>query len=312
MRITAKTDPALVHKEIADIKDRFLNNLGLDLMLSAKRLAFYVMEYTLPTSTKNPFMIANLQRRIWDDVHTVYPSVGDTNWQGKAYKVILDAGEEKKAKRFWQNHIMNDGFHVTISKKTGREHARIIKDDGKPRLSDEEAFSRIRANGIRKVDDKGYGALLKSKGVVRNKTWTLPANTRPVAIVLPSKSAALARKRQKKAGLAKSAWYQSVLKLGGIRNFTRASTPEGRFVWPKECVALSRGNSGIGSCTVNITESVQKITISNHLGYTDHACPPQLMAKAIDNAQNAMRIIFEQRAKAKQANGQRLAARRAA
>lgn len=316
MRITSKTDPALIHQELAGIRAEFLRGIELDLKLAAKRTAFYMMEYTLPTSAGNPFMIQNLQKRIWSDVHTVYPSVGDAGWQAKAFKVMKDSGELKKGQQFWENHIMNQGYHSTISKVTGREIARIIKDDNKPRPTDEEAFAKIR--GIpRKTDDKGYGAILRSKGSVRNKTWSLnPLDVRPAAIVSQAASAKLAKQRQKKAGLAKAAWYQSVHALGGIRNFTRSASEEGIFKWPKECVTLHKAYPGIGSSAVTITDNIQKITLTNHLRYTDHACPPQLVAKAEALAETAMRMIFEKRAKAKQSNAAasaaRLSARRAA
>ena len=295
MRITAKTDKALIHKEIVSIETAFLKSLDQDLKLAAKRTAFYAAEYTLPITGSKGFNVVKLKQRIWNDVHRAYPSVGDTNWQGKVYKALEDMGEKKKADKFWQNHIFQ-GKSNEVNPRTGQLTSKKIAQ-GAPlaTLTDEEAFAKLRVGGLKKVDESKYSTLLRTKGVVRNKTFSLPESTRPLGIVDQNRSANLAKKRQKNAGLAKAGWYQSVFALGGQRNYNASASEEGKFVWPNDMRRLSQAHQGIGSCIVRVNKNEAKISILNHLRYINHAFPKELESLVTQNATNAMKMIFDKR-----------------
>lgn len=295
MRITAKTDKALIHKKIVGIETAFLKGLDQDLKLAAKRTAFYAAEYTLPISGSKGFNVLKLKQRIWNDVHRAYPSVGDMNWQGKVFQALQDMGEKSKADRFWQNHIFQ-GKSNEVNPRTGQLTSKKI-DQGAPLavLTDEEAFAKLRVGGLKKVDESKYSALLRLKGVVRNKTFSLDEKARPLGVVDPKRSANLAAKRQKNAGLAKASWYQSVFALAGQRNFSASASEEGRFVWPPEMRRLSSANKGIGSCVVRVNQNEARISITSHIRYINHAFPQELESLVQANATNAMRIIFNKR-----------------
>lgn len=295
MRITAKTDKNLIHKKIVDIQTAFLKSLDLDLKLAAKRTAFYAAEYTLPISGGKGFNVVKLKQRIWNDVHRAYPSVGDMNWQGKVFKALEDIGEKKKADKFWQNHIFQ-GKTNEINPRTGQLASKKL-DQGVPltTLTDEEAFAKLRVGGLKKIDESKYSALLRTKGVIRNKTFSLDEKARPLGIVNPSRSANLAIKRQRNAGLAKASWYQSVFALGGQRNYNASASEEGKFVWPPEMRRLSQAHQGIGSCAVRVNANEAKISITSHIRYLNHAFPRDVQSLVEQNANNAMRIIFNKR-----------------
>lgn len=284
-------DSSQLRKRTKVIRDRFGKYLDLDLTLSAKRSAFYLMEYTLPVSNRgNAFPIAPLKSRIWNDVHKVYPSVGQERWTNSAYSLIEDNYSKQAAGRFLHDVIAYEksGFELTLDDESGGASRR--------RKTPEEVFSSFR-KVPRKTDDKAYSALLKAKALPLKKGRKLAKDTRPLAMVTEDKSAKLARARQKNAGLAKTGYYAISQSLGGQQNYRASASVEGQFVWPKECAAINRRIPGLGSSTKQIGDNGGRVTITSHVRYADEALPEALKGIALRNAANAMRIIFEKRFK---------------
>jgi hypothetical protein len=85
---------------------------------------------------------------------------------------------------------------------------------------------------------------------------------------------------------------------GGQRNYTKAKSEEGRFVWPKECRRLQNlFGAGIGNAFVSTTGAYGRAEISSSVRYIEEAFPYHLQNAAIKQTKNAMRIIFELRYK---------------
>lgn len=298
--IQVKSDNLKKRREA--IQQRIVGIIDQDITLSAKRLAFYLMENTLPKSTASKaWPIENLKGRIWNDVHTVYPTVGDDNWISDAYALIEDNKDKKAANRFYQRAVHLQGKVDESFDENGTYSAKASAD------TPEEEFAKIR--GIpRKIDDKGYSAFLKSKAIKRNGARQLPRDSRPLAMVRAGAADSYARARQKRAGLAKTAWYSAAFALGGQRNYKNSKFEEGRFVWPADCRRIHGQNPGIGGASKRVDIHGGSITLHNRLRYASEAMYPGGIESACDRAKHAMKILFEKRMKAKETWAERSAA----
>ena len=283
-------------------KNNIIKGIERDLILSAKRLAFYLAENaTIPISGGDGSGFNKLSQRITSNVKRVYPSVGDPGWVGAAYAILKNSGNDKVAKKFWINHLKNEGQGVRGDRSV--EKRSLGFSPSSAQLTDEAYFAKIRTTGIRKIDDKQYKGRLESHGTFNKKTFTLMSKTPPLAMVKPGEAERYAKVRMKKMGLAKAAWYQAVFDLKGQRNYAKSKSEEGKFVWPKLMPKLSSANPGIGSNTIIVSRTQCKIILTNHLSYTGHACPADLVALAKVYAIKAMEILLSHRAKAKEIAG---------
>ena len=277
-----------LQERLSRVKARFVAGLDRDMVLASKRTAYFMMEYTLPKSTQgNPFPIAPLQDRIMADVKKVFPNVGDAGWEFDAFALIRDNYSEQRAKEWY--HDFKRGFTETGA--GGGEGPNLRPFDA------EGTFAKFRKIP-RKIDDKGYSSILKSKSIVKNSARQLPNNVDSLAIVRQGAAENYAKKRQKKAGLAKTAWYSAAFDLGGQRNYKASKFEEGRFVWPTKCATIHRANPGIGGATKSISFSGGNVTLVNRLRYADDAIPMALQQIAASRAEMAMKILFEKRYKA--------------
>lgn len=252
-----------------------------DIRLSAKRTAFYAMEYTLPVSTSgNAWPMAAMRGRIETDVKRAFPTKEDPRWASSAFDLIKDAHGEQRAKRWWYEHN-----HPLLGPEpeSGRSASR---------LTAEEQFDRMRKIK-RRVDPKAYAALRNRDGRIK-----LPRDTKPLAFANAAARGRLMRERKETAGLAKTGWYAVSQALGGQQNYTKAANEAGRFVWPKECrKIMNKFGGGIGRGSVTYSSGRGEFSIVNAVRYIDYAFPDNLRDLAISNAKNAMRIVFELRFK---------------
>lgn len=302
--VQAKIDKLKSRREI--IEKKIVNIIDQDLTLSAKRLAFYLMENTLPKSTSNnAWPIEPMKDRIANDIRMAFPTVGDleNDWISRAYMLIEDTKDKKAANRFYQKAVHLQGKTADDYNERTGELRRNVKLADSP----EEEFAKIR-NLPRKIDDKGYSDMLKSKAIIRNKARQLPANTRPMAIVRPGAASSYTRKRQATAGLAKSAWWAAARTLGGATNYARSQFEEGRFVWPSATSRLGSRYPGLGSSSKSVTINGGRIVLKNNLSYAENAIFGGGIENATRRAQEAMRILFEKRMRAKETWNNRRAA----
>jgi len=290
--ITTTINSSNLQDRIASVRGRIVKIIDQDLTLAAKRTAYYSMEYTLPLSNAgNEWPVAPMQSRILSDVKKAYPSIGDQGWESGAYKIIEDVYGKDRANEF---------FHTFMSRETTEKFDPETGEyTANPTGSAEEMVANMRKLP-RKIDDKGYADLLRSKAIKSKKGRRLPKGTRPLAIVRSGAGERFARKRQKRAGLAKSAWYQAAFRLGGQVNYRSSKFEAGRFEWPRECGQLHKLNPGIGSATKTVDSGGGVITLRSNLRYASEAMEPWMKETACRLSQNAMRILFEKRLKAKE------------
>jgi hypothetical protein len=286
-----------LQKRVKAFNDNVAKTLGQDMALTAKRACFYAMEYTLPVSSKaKAWPMEPMLQRIDDDVKKAYPSTDDPRWGASAYQLIQDAYKKEKA----------DAFLAAFFGKP-RALSKLGIDASEEQAAKYEAIPdpKVMVSKMRKVPKKtsneAYAALRNKYTVKRNGALRLAANTPPLALVESSRRNAFAAKRKKTAGLAKASWYAAFSKLmtkGGQRNYTKAKSEEGRFVWPKECRRLQNlFGAGIGNAFVSTTGAYGRAEISSSVRYIEEAFPYHLQNAAIKQTKNAMRIIFELRYK---------------
>ena len=282
--IALKIDDKRLQDRVKASGQRINKGMALDLRLSAKRAAFYCMEYTLPVSNgANPWPVDNFRARVEDDVKRAYPSKADPNWQSSAYKLIKDKYPEEAAKEFWNAY------------KSGAQSN--FNPDAPDVLDYEQQFDRMRKVN-RKIEPTAYADLRKRRTITRKRARQLAPDVAPLAFVSDGTRRAFIRKRQDTIGLAKAGWYAVDSTLGGQRNFKRAGNEAGRFIWPAQLRKLqSKFGRGIGSGVVQPTANGGTWSINNAVRYSDEAIPGQLRDKAFELGRNAMRIIFELRFK---------------
>lgn len=284
-------DSSELSDRLAKVKGRWVAGIDRDMILASKRTAFFLMEYTLPKSDSgHPFPVQKLQDRILSDVKKVFPNVGDAGWEFDAFALIRDNYSEQRAKEWYHN--VKTGFTSTRQRGDGSEEG----PSQRPYDAATE-FARFR-KVPRKIDDKGYSSLLKSKAIKKNGARQLPGNVNSLAIVRAGTAEKYAKQRQRRAGLGKAAWYSAAFVLGGQRNYRASKFEEGKFVWPSACATLHRTNPGIGSATKQISATGGVVTLVNRLRYADQALPEGLKQIACARSEAAMRILFEKRFKA--------------
>ena len=288
--IDIEIDDKALKRRIAVVTSRFEKWLDLDLTLSAKRTAFYLMEYTLPISTRGKELpIEPLKSRIETDINKAFPSMSDRDWEYPAQRLINDFVSEKRANEFMYNYKSRgwENPKESFNPDTGEYSASIT-------ATPEEDFKRIR--GVpKRIDDKGYANLKRTKSINLKTGRKLPKETRPLAMVDSSRRGNYIKKRQKNAGLAKTGWWAAAKSLGGQMNYTASKSEAGRFVWPSALGQIARRISGLGSSTKSLSNNGGNVTITSRVSYADEVLP--LKDTAMANAQNAMRIIFEKRFK---------------
>jgi len=252
-----------------------------DVKLAAKRFCHYAMEYTLPKSTAaNPWPVHKLQDRIEIDIMRAYPTYSDEMWATSAYDLIAQHYTEEKAKDWWHEY---------------RNKTQSNFDPENPsKIDAEETFNKMRKIP-RRIKDGQYQDLRRKNGYAR-----LPAKTKPLAFVNDSSRKAYIKKRQRSAGLAKSGWYCAARTVGGTMNYTRAKNEAGRFVWPPEIrrvIGPFGGISSLGASSIHVAGLVGRFSVTNKVRHASDAMPDHLLDIAVRRARDAMRILFEQRAK---------------
>jgi hypothetical protein len=263
-------------------------SLGTDMTLTAKRASFYAMEYTLPKSTKgNAWPMAFFQDRVESDVKKAYPSQSDPGWQSSAYKLIEAAYGKDRANEFFRAFKSRAEFSQEIDSRRVTFTADVM-------------LQKMR-KVPRKTNNQAYANLRSKHTIRRKKALQLAPNTPPLALVERGRRDAFVRQRQSTIGLAKASWYAaftSLMTKGAVRNYTRAKSEEGRFIWPAECRKLqNKFGKGIGSGFVSTTGGYGRAEITSHIRYIADAFPENLQEIAIKQTRNAMRIIFELRYK---------------
>jgi hypothetical protein len=286
-----------LEKRIAAFHKNVAETLPQDMALTAKRACFYAMEYTLPVSNRNKaWPMQPMLDRIEDDVKWAYPSTDDPRWGARAYDLIKAAYNEDKAKAFMAAYMGKPRALSKLGLDASEEQAAkyeaipdpkvmVSKMRKVPKKTSNEAYANLRNKYTRRI----HGSLM------------LGYDTPSLALVESSRRNAFLKSRQKTAGLAKASWYAAFSKLmtkGGQRNYTKAKSEQGRFVWPKECRRLQNlFGAGIGNAFVSTTGAYGRAEISSSIRYIEEAFGRTQQNAVIKQTKNAMRIIFELRYK---------------
>jgi hypothetical protein len=284
--IALQVNDKRLQEKAAKFQKRVAETLSADMRLSAKRTAFYYMEYTLPVSNKgNQWPMDNFSSRVESDVMIAYRNKSDGAWQSGAFELIKAAYSEDKAKEWWNKY-----------KSKGQSSF----NPEQPEVMDYEvAFDKMRKIP-RKTTNAAYANLRNrhTTSTRKSKALHLDPKAPALAFVSEDRRKAFVKDRQATIGLAKTGWYAADTAIGGQRNFKKSQNEAGRFIWPKECrKIMNRFGSGIGTGYVSTTGAFGQYQIVNSVRYADDAMPGKLQAAALKQAANAMRILFEQRYK---------------
>lgn len=275
-----------LQEKAARFNKRVHETLPADMRLSAKRTAFYYMEYTLPVSNRgNQWPMDNFRGRVESDVMVAYRNKSDAAWQSGAFELIKANYGEDKAKEWWNKY---------------KSKAQSSFNAEQPDVLDYEVtFDKMRKIP-RKTNNAAYKDLRDRHTVSTRKSKALHINPKApaLAFVAEDRRKAFVKDRQATIGLAKTGWYAADTAIGGQRNFKKSQNEAGRFIWPKECrKIMNRFGSGIGTGYVSTSGAFGQYQIVNGVRYADDAMPGKLRAAALKQAANAMRILFEQRFK---------------
>jgi len=286
-----------LQKKVKAFNDNVAKTLGQDMALTAKRACFYAMEYTLPVSNRNKaWPMEPMLQRIEDDVKKAYPSTDDARWGASAFQLIKEAYNEDKAKAFMAAYMGKPRALSKLEITSSAEQFEKYEAIADPKVM----VSKMR-KVPKKTSNEAYAKLRNEHTILRRGTLRLAANTPPLALVESGRRSAFTNSRKKTAGLAKASWYAAFSKLmtkGGQRNYTKAKSEQGRFVWPKECRKLQNlFGSGIGNAFVSTTGAYGRAEISSAIRYIEDAFGRTQQNAVINQTKNAMRIIFELRYK---------------
>jgi hypothetical protein len=281
-----------LQKKITAFNKGVAETLGQDMALTAKRACFYAMEYTLPVSSKaKPWPMEPMLQRIEDDVKKAYPSTEDPRWGTSAYQLIKTAYNEDKAKEFMSAYMGKPRALSKLGLDASDEQAAKYEAIPDPKIM----VSKMRKLP-KKTSNESYKTLRDKHTIRRRNTLRLAPDTPPLALVESGRRSAFIERQKKRAGLAKASWYAAFSKLmtkGGQRNYTKAKSEEGRFVWPKECRRLQNlFGVGIGNAFVSTTGTYGRAEISSSIRYIEEAFGRTQQNAVIKQTKNAMRIIF--------------------
>ncbi len=284
MSITLACDSTRAQKKLDQI------NKGIGTVMpqlgkfSGKIMAFRMGEYTLPTSKNNDWPVANLMSRIEGDIENAYPSKADRDWEYPAFDLLKQYKGEDTASKFWAAY---KGETMVSGKGDGEN----------PLLEADLIFERAKIP--KSINPKSQQLLKKSKFGYRGKVYRLIKQPFPVAMVKQDRRDNFITRQKKRAGLAKSAWWQAGNSLGGTNNYSRSQNEDGKFVWPKEAakVQAGSGNNGIGQGSITNAGSKIVTTIRSNLRYASEALPMHLREIALRLAGVAIKKNFDLRFK---------------
>ena len=278
MSISFSINTTRLEKRLTRIGKRIDKAIPEMTRTAASRTAFFMMEYTIPVSdATNEWPIKPLLNRIEEDIQKGYPSKSDTGWEWPAAMLIEDNYNKEVADRF---------RHMVMSQDGGS-----FNPDRPDMLGPEQMIDKLRKIP-RSISDKSLSNFKATSFGYRQRVYRAKSDVRPQALVLGSRREIQIRKKQRRAGLAKSAWWASIRPL-----YDRAPNKSKRFQWPREAVLIGNRNPSSGSGSVTYSKGTGHFEIASHLSYAQDACPKGLQSIALRQAQNAMRILMEQRFK---------------
>lgn len=282
MSITLKCDSTQAQKKLDRINKGIATTMPQVGRFSGKVMAFRMGEYTLPTSKNNDWPVEKLMSRIEDDIENAYPSKADRDWEYPAFDLLKQYKGEEIARKFWAAY---KGETMVSGKGDGEN----------PMLEADMIFKR--ANIPKQINQKSQQLLKKSKFGYKGSVYRLIKQPYPVAMVQQDRRDNFIARQKKRAGLAKSAWWQSATALGGTNNYNRSQNEEGKFVWPKEAakVQAGQGNNGIGEGSIINAGSKVITTIRSNLRYATEALPMHLREIALRLAGVAIKKNFDLR-----------------
>jgi hypothetical protein len=283
MSITLTCDSTRAKKKLDRINKgitRIMPHLGI---FAGKMIAYRAGEYTLPTSKGNDWPVEKLVGRIEEDINNAYPSQSDHDWEFSAFDLLKQYKGEDVAKSFWAKY--KDAAMVSGKGKSENE----------PLLEAEEIFRKAKIP--KSINPQSQSQLKKSKFGYRGNVYRLTKKPFATAMVQSDRRANFIARQTKRAGLAKSAWWQAASSYGGDTNFKRSKVVQGQYVWPKEAAIVQKGagNHGIGMGWATVTNGKVTTSVRSNLRYASQALPTHLQTVALHWAGIAIKKYMDLR-----------------